>query len=250
MVLFSCVNTIEQLLIHQVAPLWLVCHPDFYMSYRLSDFCRDFVKGGGIPLQCTGVGPERKTFENLRAPAHLSSLIVRLPLLSSVFVLRAARWKFRSRGVVSRRRNDTSSCPRGNLCTALLCLDSLCAQCYDISALPPLLCNLHTALLCAIQSVLWCAMQSVLTHSVLGYVLSTSTRLHCRVCKCMHCRAPKNLEIQISCLILPHTFWIWFSFLHTTACTQHTSLVCSKMMYDECRGKFDFTISISHFQLL
>lgn len=91
MVLFSCVNTIEQLLIHQVAPLWLVCHPDFYMSYRLSDFCRDFVKGGGIPLQCTGVGPERKTFENLRAPAHLSSLIVRLPLLSSVFVLRAAR---------------------------------------------------------------------------------------------------------------------------------------------------------------
>ena len=104
---------------------------------------------------------------------------------------------------------------------SVLCLTALCNLC---TALPPLLCNLRTAMLCAIESVLWCAMQSVLTHSVLGYVLSTSTRLHCRVCKCMHCRAPKNLEIQISCLILPHTFWIWFSFLHTTACTQHASM--------------------------
>ena len=84
MVLFSCVNTIEQLLIHQVAPLWLVCHPDFYMSYRLSDFCRDFVKGGGIPLQCTGVGPERKAFEKLESPS--TSVIFDCPLAS--FVLR------------------------------------------------------------------------------------------------------------------------------------------------------------------
>ena len=74
--------------------------------------------------------------EKLMSPS--TSVIFDCPSFASfVFSLcfEGGRWKFRSRGVVSWWRNDTSSCPRGNLSTPLLYCSVQSMHCYSIQSM-------------------------------------------------------------------------------------------------------------------